>query len=299
MILQDCCFNLARDHKKICWIATRSCNRSCSFCAMHAHANHGGKGVLIPPVALDRVATFALANDITRVIISGGEPLLAANLPTAVRRLSSSGLTVSLATNGVLLGRDRLATLLESGLDKVCIGIDAASLPILSTRGDPSYAVGMAHAWQNIHQCGIPHEANLLLAPRLHRNVDALAYYLSSCGIEDLNLIMPQQCGRFVTTPDSRLANAISLAQAFQLVEALRKRARTLRPRVIDAKCKEDSCPSERLVWGADPSGHVSACPWKWYLAIRPPASEASEGALPGRDSSALEHLTALPQRCG
>ncbi len=74
---------------------------------------------------------------IDEVIISGiGEPLLHPKLETFVQKikaeLSPSG-SVGLQTNGTLLSRQRIKRLVSTGIDTICISVDAATSELLAS----------------------------------------------------------------------------------------------------------------------------------------------------------------------
>jgi MoaA/NifB/PqqE/SkfB family radical SAM enzyme len=100
-------------------IPMRRCNLACGYCNEYDHAS--------PPVPaevmfarIDLLATMGTAV----VTISGGEPLLHPELEAIIRHIHDRGMVVTLITNGVLLGRDRIQTLNAARLDRLQISID-------------------------------------------------------------------------------------------------------------------------------------------------------------------------------
>ena len=77
---------------------------------------------------------------LSKVRITGGEPLLRRDLPSLVRQISGLGLEVALTTNGSFLKREA-SRLSEAGLDRVTISLDAIDQHLHSKITDSSVTV--------------------------------------------------------------------------------------------------------------------------------------------------------------
>lgn len=106
------------------------CNFRCPYCMPEA-TYHEGFRFLGPKERLDfdeieRVARMAAALGVTKIRLTGGEPLLRPGLPDLIRRLSTlPGIEdVALTTNGVLLPRFAPA-LRQAGLRRVTVSLDS------------------------------------------------------------------------------------------------------------------------------------------------------------------------------
>ncbi|MBE7728319.1 GTP 3',8-cyclase MoaA [Komagataeibacter sp. FXV3] len=106
------------------------CNFRCPYC-MPESTYHEGFRFLGPKERLDfdeieRVARMAAELGVTKIRLTGGEPLLRPGLPDLVRRLSTlPGIEdVALTTNGVLLPRFAPA-LRQAGLRRVTVSLDS------------------------------------------------------------------------------------------------------------------------------------------------------------------------------
>ena len=77
---------------------------------------------------------------LSKVRITGGEPLLRRDLPSLVRQISELGLEVALTTNGSFLKREA-SRLSEAGLDRVTISLDAIDQHLHSKITDSSVTV--------------------------------------------------------------------------------------------------------------------------------------------------------------
>ncbi|KXV74426.1 cyclic pyranopterin monophosphate synthase, partial [Gluconobacter japonicus] len=106
------------------------CNFRCPYCMPEA-TYHEHFRFLEPKERLSfdeivRVARAAVALGVTKLRLTGGEPLLRPDLPSLVRRLVEiPGVEdVALTTNGVLLDRHAVA-LRTAGLGRVTVSLDS------------------------------------------------------------------------------------------------------------------------------------------------------------------------------
>lgn len=108
----------------IAWETTAACNLHCSYCRASAKASPD-EDELSSEEALafiDEVAALC-----PMLILSGGEPLLRADIFDLARHATGLGMRVSLATNGTLLGPSVVDQIVSSGISRVSISLDGAS----------------------------------------------------------------------------------------------------------------------------------------------------------------------------
>jgi cyclic pyranopterin phosphate synthase len=109
---------------------TDRCNLRCSYC-MPAEVYGAGypflpRSELLTFEELRDVATVFVGLGVKKLRITGGEPLLRAQLPTLVQLLSPLGAELALTTNGILLGK-YAGALKDAGLHRVTVSLDALS----------------------------------------------------------------------------------------------------------------------------------------------------------------------------
>jgi len=117
------------------WNVTRECNLRCKHCYYDASA----------PLA-DELSTeqaYALIDDIAntfgdnvRVTLGGGEPLMRKDLFEIIKYGKESGVSLVLASNGVLLTEDVAARLKNAGIEEVIIAIDGTQKTHDTIRGN-------------------------------------------------------------------------------------------------------------------------------------------------------------------
>ena len=112
---------------------TQQCNHACLFCYNVWHPDGSGRPSGYPLGEMDTAATLALLAKVLdetgcrAVTLTGGEPLMRADLPEIVELLRQRDATVTIGSNGHLLTTAAIAGLLARG---VCL----FELPLLSHR---------------------------------------------------------------------------------------------------------------------------------------------------------------------
>lgn len=108
----------------IAWETTAACNLSCSYCRASASPNpHPDE--LSTAEALSFIDSIAPLRPM--LILSGGEPMLRPDIFLLARHAASSGLRVSLATNGTLITPKSANEMVAAGISRVSISLDGAS----------------------------------------------------------------------------------------------------------------------------------------------------------------------------
>lgn len=102
---------------KIHVFATDECNLSCAYCFKETYDSSETEKNLL------KIAEILAANDVKRVVIGGGEPLLVKNLEEVLKILKNADISVDLHTNCVLLDYEKLIRL-QGLVDKIGIPID-------------------------------------------------------------------------------------------------------------------------------------------------------------------------------
>jgi Fe-coproporphyrin III synthase len=119
------------------------CDQTCAHCEIWRGESRGTALSLEERL---QVVDDALAAGIEEALLTGGEPLLSADLWPVAERLCAGGVRLSLATNGLLL--ERYADRVGAFFHEVYVSLDGASAPTYDRlRGVPSFgrlAAGLA-----------------------------------------------------------------------------------------------------------------------------------------------------------
>lgn len=104
---------------------TDRCNLRCRYCMPEDEYVWLARSSILAYEDIARLARVFAGLGITKLRLTGGEPLLRQDLPTLVRMLAGvSGITdLALTTNGLLLAR-QAAALRDAGLHRVTVSID-------------------------------------------------------------------------------------------------------------------------------------------------------------------------------
>jgi cyclic pyranopterin phosphate synthase len=136
---------LARPLSDLRISVTDRCNFRCRYCMPREH--FGKSHVFLPRAEIlsfeeiARVARLLAGFGLRKVRLTGGEPLLRAELPELVRQLARvPGLEIALTSNGVLL-HSQAKALREAGLHRVTVSLDSLDPVVFRTMTDSAFEV--------------------------------------------------------------------------------------------------------------------------------------------------------------
>ncbi|HUA19786.1 MAG TPA: GTP 3',8-cyclase MoaA [Bryobacteraceae bacterium] len=114
-----------RIHDSLRISVTDRCNIRCFYCMPEDNVNYVPREEILSFEEIERVVRVAASLGVTKVRITGGEPLIRKDLPVLIRKLSAiPGIQdLALTTNGVLLARQAQA-LYEAGLRRLNVHLD-------------------------------------------------------------------------------------------------------------------------------------------------------------------------------
>jgi len=122
---------------------TDRCNFRCRYCMPREHFGSGHaflpRADLLSFEEIARFAAVVAGLGVVKVRLTGGEPLLRADLPELVAQLARiSGVEVALTTNGSLLQRSAQA-LADAGLSRITVSLDALDAEAFRRMTDADY----------------------------------------------------------------------------------------------------------------------------------------------------------------
>lgn len=118
--------NFGRIHDYLRISLTDRCNLRCRYCMPEDGVNLQDKSNILSFEEIIRVAEIAVKLGITKIRLTGGEPLVRQDVEVLIRRLKQiNGLeNIAMTSNGVLL-KNKATKLYEAGLDKINISLDS------------------------------------------------------------------------------------------------------------------------------------------------------------------------------
>ena len=107
------------------WEATLRCNLSCLHCGSDCHSSRTEKD-MPAEVFLKASKEIAEQYDASKImiVITGGEPLLRKDLEYIGQQLTEQGFKWGMVSNGYMLTKSRLDSLLKAGLSSITISLD-------------------------------------------------------------------------------------------------------------------------------------------------------------------------------
>lgn len=109
----------------VAWNLTKKCNLKCTHCYISAGPFEDARDELTPDECLRVVDQLVEVNPSPMLILSGGEPLLRADLPSLAAHAVKRGATVVVGTNGTLLTDAKVAMLKDAGVSGVAVSVDS------------------------------------------------------------------------------------------------------------------------------------------------------------------------------
>ncbi|HMD50818.1 MAG TPA: GTP 3',8-cyclase MoaA, partial [Bryobacteraceae bacterium] len=115
----------ARIHDNLRISVTDRCNIRCFYCMPEDNVNYVPREELLSFEEIERFVRVAASLGVTKIRVTGGEPLVRKDLPVLIRKLAAiPGIRdLALTTNGVLLARHAEA-LYEAGLRRLNVHLD-------------------------------------------------------------------------------------------------------------------------------------------------------------------------------
>lgn len=104
---------------------TQKCNHACFFCHSEGQSLVGPE---MSPEEIERLVQMGATRGVTRVKLTGGEPLLRPDILDIIGKISPLVEDLSLTTNGTLL-EDMASDLKDAGLDRVNVSLHTLRVP--------------------------------------------------------------------------------------------------------------------------------------------------------------------------
>jgi len=151
---------------------THSCNLQCSFCYVKpTYTRHRIKGDFkLSKEIIDRAKEI----NVTKIILSGGEPLLRKDIFDIIRYSKKNMDKVYITTNGILIDKKIAQRLKNSGIDMVSVSIESSEEKIHdSLRGKGTFKKSIK-ALRNLKDAGFNKESLNITATINKKNISTL-----------------------------------------------------------------------------------------------------------------------------
>lgn len=258
------------------WECTHRCNLRCVHCGSSCEPN-----ARTPELATEQVCaildTIAQDFDARRIFVSitGGEPLLRADLFDVARHMCRLGMRPCVVSNGTLLGKEEAAKLADTGVDTISISIDGLAEQHEQVRGKHTYKRAMAGI-TNAREAGFGIvEAITCVRPANLASLDQIEKAVRDAGANLWRLITIDRMGRAGAEQPDLWLEPPQVRELLDFIERRRKQlqndpafgvqfscggflgpTRELAVRPGDGQCFAGLCVGSILC-----DGQVSACP--------------------------------------
>lgn len=203
---------------------TYRCPLQCAYCSNPVQSS--GSGRELDTATWLTVMTEAEALGVMQVHLTGGEPLLRADLENLVAHARSLGLYTSLITSAVGLSRERLAALANAGLDHVQISIQGLTDADATRIAGRSRLEDKLNASSWVRELGLPLTLNVVLHRENIEQVPELVELALRLGAERLELANTQYLGWALENRTQLLPTAAQIERARELAGEARERLR-------------------------------------------------------------------------
>ena len=215
--------------RSLFWECTLRCNMHCRHCGSDCRVQPEVKDMPAADFlrAVDSLTPHVNPNE-TFIIITGGEALLRDDLEEVGLELYRRGYPWGVVTNGYLLDRVRLQSLMESGLHSVTVSLDG---PEEQHNWLRRHEGSFARASEAVSLLAAQHEVLWDVVTCVNpRNIDRLAEFvdlLAGLGVASWRLFSIFPMGRAAGDPDLQLTD-LQLRRLMDFIEEERHSDRTM-----------------------------------------------------------------------
>lgn len=189
----------------IAWEVTRSCNLSCVHCRASA-----GRGPYPNELSTDqckRLLKEAVGFARPTIILTGGEPLMRKDIFDIAGYGSELGLRMVMAPNGTLVTLEIARRMVDAGIQRISISLDAASAAKHDAfRGVPGAFQGAIEGIRAAREAGLPFQINSTITRINHDQMEGILQMAMEMGAAALHIFLLVPTGRAEEMRDQELS---------------------------------------------------------------------------------------------
>ena len=206
------------------WECTTRCNLHCRHCGSDCKTQATQADMPKEDFlrVLDSIASKTNPHDVF-VIISGGEPLMRADLEDCCAAIYAKGFPWGMVTNGLALTPERLVRLVKAGMHSITLSLDGLEDDHNWMRGNPQSFQRVDQALSMLAR--IPQLTYDVVTCVTRRNLTHLPdirQYLISKGVPRWRIFTVFPVGRAATDPELQLSDA-EFRSVFEFIRTTRK----------------------------------------------------------------------------
>ena len=210
------------------WECTLRCNLSCRHCGSDCTADAQQKDMPLEDFlrVLDTEITPNVDVNDLLIIFSGGEVLVRPDLEEAGREVTRRGYKWGMVTNGMMLTRERLKSLVEAGLRSISVSFDGFESEHNYIRQHPLSFERARQALRNIRQYeGLAYDAITCVTPAMMGRLEEWKEFLIAEGIASWRIFSIFPAGR-ASKDETLHLNAEQFRELMEFVRKTRKEGR-------------------------------------------------------------------------
>ena len=206
------------------WECTVRCNIACKHCGSDCRSDKGVKdmpGEDFLKVAKE-VATQYNPNKVM-IVITGGEPLVRADLASVCTELNKMGYPWGMVTNGLLLTREKLDELLTAGLHSITISLDGLEESHNWLRGNERSFAAASKAIKMVAQTpDIAYDVVTCITQKNIHELEELKSYLIGLGVTHWRIFAIDPIGRAKDDPMLQISST-ELLEILRFIDTSRR----------------------------------------------------------------------------
>ncbi len=254
----------------VSWNLTRLCNLKCAHCYIEAGARADRSGELTPDEALGVLRQIAEVNPQAVLILTGGEPLLRADIDALIRAAADIGFWTVLGSHGGMLDGEVAERLVAAGLKGVGVSLDSVDPERHDAfRGIPGAFRRTSAALEVMRGAGLPFLIEMTATRWNRHELAPMAELAAARGATALNVFFLVPTGRGASLNDLTPGDyEDALNQLASLQEQYAGRL------LVNAKCAPHY---RRVLWERDHDStfvrtfHGGGCPaGTYYCRVTP-----------------------------
>ena len=190
---------------QIYFYLTQGCNLACRHCWLAPRFDpDGGRCPVLPVKDFETAIREARPLGLTRVKLTGGEPLLHPEFTRLLEIVRREGLALCIETNGVLCTPEVAAEIAKSDKRRVSVSIDGADADTHEwVRGVPGCFEQAVEAVRNLAAADTPPQIIMSIMRRNAHQVDAVVRMAERLGASSVKFNIVQPIARGATFHDS------------------------------------------------------------------------------------------------
>jgi len=252
---------------------TYKCNLDCSYCSEYDNSkDHVPYADLT--ARIDKIKSLgALLTDLI-----GGEPMLHPDLERLMRYVTGSGMSTGMTTNGFLLTEDRLKRLMDAGMGRIQISLDALN----PTPGTPKSLKTLRKKIEMVAKYPIWFRVNTVICEQTVNEVEQVAEFCMNLGVA-INFSVVHNRGR--------LTKSLNNKAYLDRVRWLKGQKLQGRPistnyflidyyeKALEGKPVDWTCQAGNKCYYVSPAGDFHYC---YHVAPQMPLAEVTRETLAG-----------------